>query len=262
MKAVEYQTMRSVEATHWWYRGLRSMLSCSLDGKDYGDTAQILDAGCGTGAHLQWLRKRFPDALLTGVDRSEEALASIELSADAKTRLVCLDINRSLFPENHFDLIVATDLLGQRDVAWEKTLGLFFRSLKPGGILLLNVPAFSWLRGEHDQAVHVDKRFGFGELEEALFRAGYEKVDLRFWNCLLLPLMLAVRLFSRCRGQRKLDARSDLLKTPGILNDLMGRWILCETVRASRWHLPFGSSLFASARKPAGSGIAVTEKIL
>lgn len=246
MNRAEYDTMQAVEETHWWYRGLRSMLGQALKQLNLRGAPTILDAGCGTGANLRLMRRLVPQAHFIALDLSPTALQFIE--SDGNITVLSGDANALPLADASVDVIFAGDLLGQRGVVCAATLGHFFRVLKPGGALLINAPAFEWLRGEHDLAVHVDKRFAPGELAALLRQIGFENVNERFWNLGLLAPMLIRRRLSR-RSQRPAP-RSDLTLTPAWLNHALARWLEPETKLAHCLRLPLGSSLFVVAHKP------------
>ncbi len=248
MNPDEYQVMRSAEEWHWWYRGLRSLLSRRLSCAVTGPVGHILDAGCGTGANLRLFRHHFHRARLTGVDLSSAALELIP-PADNQ-HLILGDLNHLPLPDASVDLVFAGNVLSHRAVSPPHALGHFLRVLRPGGVLLLNVPAFDCLRGEHDEAVHDTRRFLPREIGRLLAGAGFEQADCRFWNSLLFPAAWLRRLASRSSGRHGPLARSDLPPGPGLLNGPLSLWLGWETSLASRLYLPFGTSLFASAYKP------------
>lgn len=249
MNASEYLQMHQIENDLWWYGGLRAMIRKTFPKNNCKTVPSILDAGCGTGANLRCLRALAPNGFLLGVDASTEALELLE--RDAQIMLCRGDVNRLPLACESFDVVFAGDLLGQRGVRSRETLGHFFRALKPGGVLLLNVPAFSWLRGRHDLAVHVDRRFEKQEINDELVAAGFTAVHAHFWNCLLLPILLVIRRLGLLYGSRNCTTTSDLKLTPPALNRLLRAWMEVETTLATKISLPFGSSLFVTAGKPS-----------
>jgi hypothetical protein len=77
--------------------------------------------------------------------------------------------------------------------------------------------------------------------------AGFAVLRVTYWNAILLPLLLARRrLWRRAAG---LPPRSDLTVLPEKLNALLSATLDLERFLLSRVDLPFGSSVFAVARK-------------
>ncbi len=106
-----------------------------------------------------------------------------------------------------------------------------------------NMPAFAWLLSAHDRRVHNARRVTAGQLRAWLVRAGFAPVTTRYWNGLLLPLMIV---------QRKLLARgesvSDVAAYPPWLDATLHS--VTEIERRARVWLPAGGSVFAVATRP------------
>jgi SAM-dependent methyltransferase len=248
MNPAEYDTMHQVEQAHWWYRGLRSMLDNALRHLDLTGTPTILDAGCGTGANLNFMRQRIPNAHFIAFDLSPAALGFIATAPNITA--IQGDANTLPLADESVDVILAADLLGQRNVKVGPVLDHFFRVLKPGGTLLANIPAFEWLRGQHDLAVHVDKRFSPSELATTLSRTGFTEIREHFWNLFMLPPMFIRRLFTRRAPSRPAEPHSDLTLRPAWLNRLLTITVQTEIKLSHHIRQPLGSSLFVIARKP------------
>ena len=69
---------------------------------------------------------------------------------------------RPPFKADFFDVIFAADVLCHRDVRPVRMLEAIFAVLKPGGIVILNNPAYEWLRSYHDTFVHTARRYTTG----------------------------------------------------------------------------------------------------
>jgi hypothetical protein len=121
------------------------------------------------------------------------------------------------------------------------------RTLKPGGWLLLNLPAFDILRGSHDAAVGGVRRYRAPDTREMLRRAGLEPVYLTYFDTTLFPVAVVHRLLSR-RHAADEDVKSDLW-APTYLNRLLIGLLRLEEQVALRRPLPFGTSLVALGRK-------------
>jgi hypothetical protein len=152
------------------------------------------------------------------------------------------------------DLVVSLDVLCIPGVARAREgLRRLAAGIRPGGLLILNLPAYRWLYSEHDAAVHTSERYTAREVRALVEGLGLQVEILSYRLCLLFPLVVLARL-PRLRRVRPGDpgARSDLHAEPGpLVNRLLFALLRLENrgiVRGLR--LPFGSSVFAVARKP------------
>jgi SAM-dependent methyltransferase len=142
------------------------------------------------------------------------------------------------------DAIFSADVLCHRGVEPAEALTALAPCLKPGGLLLLNLPAYRWLFSGHDLAVDNVRRFGAGEIRALLRAAGLVEIRIAYWNSLLFPLMVAQRLIHR-------GAKSDVALLPPLIERLFGAILGCERILAAcGLRLPFGGSILATAVKP------------
>jgi len=245
LSAAELDFMRSVEDSHWWYRALRRHVVDSI----HPPTPEfsLLDAGCGSGGMLGWMRERFPQASLTGLDLNQHALRLTE-ERTTGARLVHGSVDRMPLDEAEFDFVTALDVLYHRDVDDGAALREIHRVLRPGGTLIVNVAAFEFLRGSHDVATNTARRYTRPKLGKLLKDSGFTVETLTYWNMILLPAVALVRWLSRGQAHRP-DVRSDLSLPAPALNIIL-QWIAQSELACSRRiALPFGTSLFAIARK-------------
>jgi len=235
-----------VEERHWWYRGRRAILAAVLDGLDLPapTAARILDAGCGSGRNMVELARR---GAVTGV---ELAPASLQL---ARAREVGEVLPGSLdqplpFADATFDLAVALDVL-EHVADDEGAVRELARVLAPGGRLLVTVPQYGWLWGEHDVLSHHHRRYTRARLLATAGRAGLIPERVTAFNTTLLPAIAAARLVQRAR--RRADPASDLGRTPqGPVNDALERVLRGEAAVIRRGRdLPAGVSLLAVLRR-------------
>jgi SAM-dependent methyltransferase len=249
MELHEYSTLRSLEDDYWWYVGLRDLL-LALAGRhcDLSVPLRILDAGCGTGGTLSFLAKALPRSTLFGVD-AEAVAVDLARSREAGT-VVRASVNELPFASAAFDLVVCLDVLYFRGVEESRALDELARVLRSAGLAVINVPAYEFLRGEHDLAVDTRHRYTAKELRDALERAGFQIEATTYWNTLLFPFIVAWRRVRR-RPRRGAAPTSDLWPLPRWLNRLLTRLITKEVRMASRIPLPFGISIMAIAKKGA-----------
>jgi len=242
MNLDEYRIMYEVEDTHWWYRGLRKIISQSVVRNFKSDNLRILDLGCGTGRTLSLLDSF---GTVTGVDISGEA---IQFSQKRGHENLLVGSASSLpFDSNQFDLVCMMDVLYHKAVP-DKSVPLeeAYRVLKQGGILLINVPAYQWLRSSHDDAIHTDKRFTNGELHDLLTEAKFSVEKITFWNTVLFPLIVLIRVLRRNRA----GSGSDLENyRPGIASAFLFGILKAESYILRFVSFPFGLSIFSIGKK-------------
>lgn len=245
MSSVEIDTMRAVEDELWWYQALRGHVLRVI--RPPRPTFDLLDAGCGSGGMLARVRERFPQASLTGLDFSERALELTRLR-DTGATLVQGSVDALPFPDSSFDIVLSLDVLIVGGLDERAAVAEMHRVLRPGGILIINLPAFDFLRGSHDVAVNIARRYTRQRAERLLVGGGFALESWTYWNMTLLPAVAAVRWVSRRRADQR-HVRSDLKPLWGPLNAALKALASLELSATRLLRLPFGTSLFAVARK-------------
>jgi len=248
MQPHEYTTMHRYEDNYWWYSGLRRLISPVL--KNYFPSAAkitLLDAGCGTGGNLVHLRQILNQAKLFAMDIYPLAIR-LTNSRKTGTALLQASVNKAPFKEDIFDVITCFDVLCIHGINDLEAFREFHRTLKPGGVLLINLPACELLRGEHDAAVHTRHRYTARELRTKLRSAGFVVKRITHWNTLLSPLLLIRRRISAWKKVPK-NPRSDFRPLPSWINEALKFVLRIEETVISFFDLPFGASVFAVAQK-------------
>ncbi len=229
------------EMTHWWYAGMRRVTAALLGPPVSVRTYRILDAGCGTGAGLDFLSSY---GLAYGVDLAQEAIDFCRMRG--MTRVARASVASLPFPSRSFDLLTSFDVLYHMNVQDDvSTLREFHRVLKEGGRILVRVPAFEFLRGGHDLTVHTRHRYRRGEMETKLKAAGFAISRMSYANSLLSPLAIIKRL-----TEPKGRPGSDVQPAHPLVNRVLMGILAGEALWLRRGSFPFGVSLFALAWKP------------
>jgi SAM-dependent methyltransferase len=248
MNTAEYERMFEAEERQWWYAGMRAVSMAVLNGASgKGPRAArgplILDAGCGTGNNLAHLA---PRGRPIGVDLSPDALVFCRTRGVTVARANLLDLP---FAEGAFDLVTSFDVLYHAWVTDDRAaLRELVRVLRPGGLMLLRVPALRLLWGAHDEAVHSRHRYTRAEVEALLTDAGLEVVRASYCNTFLFPLIAVRRTLDRLTGRHGSDV--EFLSPP--LEWTFRRLLLTEAWLIRRGaSLPVGASIVALARRPA-----------
>lgn len=258
MNATQFRLMAALERSHWWYLSTHRLIKDLLSTL-HPRPRNILDVGCGTGGLAASLSDFCP---VTAMDPDPLAIRLARRRIKQGTvHFVTGGI--SSVPQmqpGSWDCITCVDVLYHRRVrSWRSALRVFVRALRPGGVLILQVPAFECLRGAHDDAVHGVRRFRRRPLLAALRRIGFavELCTCRFAPT--FPLVLASRLKERILGaafRPDGDLRAfDFLPVwlGSSLNAVLLQVALMENeVVLSGGSFRFGSSLFVVARA-AGS---------
>jgi SAM-dependent methyltransferase len=213
----------------WWFRGLHANLIQAL--APAGGTP-ILDAGCGTGGLLARLAGR----AAYGIDI--EPLAA-RLAHEKSRMPVCVaSVDRLPFQASSFGAIVSADVLAHDLVAEPEAVAEALRCLRPGGIYVVNLPAYGWLASDHDRRVRQSRRYTRRRVRRLLEEAGFASVKTTYWNTILFPLMALRRLL--------LPGGGDVRPYPDLVNALFGAAVALENrlIRLGL-SLPFGGSVLA-----------------
>ena len=244
MEPSEYRAIYAVEDRHWWYVGMRAITEALVETLYPERTdLRILDAGCGTGAAAAYL-SRF--GAVTGCDVSSLALEFC--LARGLTSLGQASVTALPFPAATFDLVTSFDVLYHRAVGDYRTaLRDFRRVLRPGGRVLLRLPAHDWLRGSHDAVIHTARRFTTQQVAQSLREADFAVERLSYANTLLFPLALAKRLLERTTPGEPPE-RSDVAPNPPWLDATLARPLLAEAAWLRRRALPVGLTVVAVGR--------------
>jgi SAM-dependent methyltransferase len=240
-----YPRMAAVEDVHWWFAGRRAICERMLDRVQLPTDAAILELGCGTGGNFQMLARR---GRLYAMDADDSALS---FAATRGLARLARGLLPQEFPFNEigFDLAVMTDVLEHLDDE-RRSLGVVRSSLRPGGWLLLTVPALPWLWSEHDAAHHHRRRYRAADLRALLVDNAYNVAHLSYYNFLLFPAIAGVRIAQRLRTQSEYgNHRHDLAMPSRAINTILYQLFSSERFLVSQVRVPIGVSLVALAQK-------------
>ncbi|MBI3335408.1 MAG: class I SAM-dependent methyltransferase [Candidatus Portnoybacteria bacterium] len=243
-KDFEQLYLRAPE-NHWWLKSRREAILGMI--KHCHRNSRIIEIGCGGGALLSDLR-RIGFNNITGVDNSAEAINACK--GKGLRDVYQLDGAKLDFRDNSFDMVVASDVLEHIE---DDTLALkeWHRILSTKGLVIIFVPAFSFLWSKHDELNHHYRRYTRRMLCDRLEKTGFKIERSGYWSILLfMPLCLARfvenffgRNFVKTLPQKK-SISVDILNS--LLSGLMGieNYALFKGI-----DFPFGASFYAISRK-------------
>lgn len=242
MRSSEYEVMFRMEERHWWYQALHRWIfwALSIYLPDWKDR-DILDAGCGTGAVLQRLSNREKHV---GIDLASEAIDFCRQRGLENVQRA--DLMSLPFADEMFDAVVCSSVLYHRWVSnVPQALRELHRVLRPGGVIILNLPACECLRSPHDEAVFTAQRFSKKQVSSLLRSNGFEVRKLTCWTTFLFPLALAARTLGLSSEGRDFDTS----RASELRNRIFTSLMAFEFAVLQRISMPVGVSLFCAARK-------------
>lgn len=240
MDRIVHDRMAAHDSTHWWYRARRDIL------RDYlaryarlPEGARILEIGCGTGHNLPML------AGFGAVDAIEIDAASRAIAAERLGR----PVGDAPLPElpgverGAYDLVAVLDVVEHifDDVG---ALAAMRTLLRPGGAILIAVPAHRWMWSAHDVVNHHHRRYSKATLRAAIGRAGLRAEKLSYFNSLLFPLAVGARVAGKITGRED----SDDSPPPGPINAAFEAVFRLERRLVGRVPMPVGLSIVSLAR--------------
>jgi SAM-dependent methyltransferase len=237
MERIVYDRMAELDSRHWWYRARREILGDLIRRRiPLPRDARILEIGCGTGHNLVML-KRFGRVDAVEIDAAARAIASRRLGhAVMEAPLPAL----TGVEDRAYDLVAILDVLEHVE-ADREALESIARKLRPGGRILIAVPAHPWMWSAHDVVNHHKRRYTKETLRAVVAAAGLRLEMMSWFNSLLFPLAAAARFAGKVR--RKEDSDDKLPPRP--LNALFEAVFGLERYAIGRVPFPPGVSLVA-----------------
>ncbi len=195
----------------------------------------ILEVGCSSGHLLRDLVAAFPDAVIVGADVVREPLERLSQRLPG-VPLLRFDIQACPLPPGAVDAVVMLNVLEHLEDD-EAALRQVHRLLKPGGLVVIEVPAGPHLFDDYDRVLKHFRRYRMVDLIRTLERAGFRVVRHTHLGFLLYPAFaIAKRRSGRGRvtqEQRRLHVEQQVVSTSSsralgaalAIEAWIGRWI-------------------------------------
>lgn len=241
-------TFYKVELNHWWWVGRKKIILNLLKKYIKSKKNIILDAGCGTGAEINYLKKF---GTVYGLDLSSTAVQFCKKRGIKNIKTG--DISNMPYKENYFDLVFLMDVLEHtsNNLAVLKEI---HRVLKPDGILVMTIPALPFIYSKHDRAQGHFKRYSKGDVQNITKKAHFKELKVSYFNLFLSPPIILIRLISKIGGifGRLADFDSQLnydILYKKKINMILGEVFAFEGNILQYVDLPFGISLITIHEK-------------
>lgn len=234
------------EEWHWWFRARQRIIESLLQRELIGVTSpSIVSVGCGPAEGLNWLLPLAgPNGCVVGLDADPLHAPT----SNESINYVVGKIEAAPFAAGSFDLVLALDVLEHLD---DDVTGLseLARILKPGGLLLITVPAFPSLWGTQDIVSQHRRRYTKQSLQTIFDYAHLSPSRISYFNTLLFPPIAAVRWGRQVLGLASKEQGDFEGSHPGLLNNILEGVFALERHLVWRTSMPFGVSLLATLRQ-------------
>ena len=202
--------------------------------------AEVSEIGAGHGTFTGMLAAKAKRVV--ACDLSERCVSRLrERFADTESVQVLQGSVDSAAAHGPFDSVILINVLEHIEDDDGALAEISERLLRPGGRLVLWVPAFSLLYSDFDRKIGHYRRYRGPALRTQLSDAGYQVREVRYVNAVgAVAWLVLARLLRRT-------------PTQGTPVKVFDRYFVPVLKRLeSRWHPPFGQSVLAVAVRPAG----------
>lgn len=237
-----YRIFFEIQKKHWWFVikkkiVLDTIARCVTKNAN----SKVLDIGCGSGLMLNALE----DVGQTfGMDMSDDAINFSREIFKGKVEKGFLP-DQIPYKENFFDLITALDVIEHVDRDVDSLIAIRSR-LVADGKAIISVPAYTFLWSAFDEMNQHKRRYTLSELNSKLTQAGFVVEKISYFNTLLFPVVLVVRMLNNIL---KRDGMSDIDMPNKSLNSVLEKIFGLEKYLLKFFNLPFGVSILAVVRK-------------
>lgn len=241
------------EDAHWWFASRTRALITLMDQflpKTPG--FRLLDVGCGAGNMIHHL-SRYGQVKGLEIDPRPVKMAR-QRGYDVEQ----FDATQPMpFGDNSFDAVTTLDVIehNQDDLA---ILADSFRVLKPGGHMIITVPALMWLWSHNDDINAHVRRYTAAELKQKLIQTGFTVRRVTYNNFFIFPLaaaLILLRRFAKAKPQlashhlSEEEYQVEMEPASPLVNAVLTLIGKIEAALIGRVNLPIGTSLIAIGQK-------------
>lgn len=234
-----------IEEKYWWFIARRDMIFRLIKHLNIRKNSKILDIGCSGGRLIKCLGlKGFRN--IYGIDISQKAINLCK--KNGMKNVFIMDCAKTNFSNETFDIIIASDILEhiKNDAS---ALAEWGRIMKPGGKLIIFVPASDLLWSEHDELSHHYRRYTKSQLITALKKFNFNVLKSSYWNCSLFFPMVIFKSLQHIFLKKKNKKSDHLYELNIIISKMLLILLKFENSALEYLNFPFGTSIFALAVK-------------
>jgi SAM-dependent methyltransferase len=246
MNAEEYTRLDRIDRQHWFYRGKRAIVRHWIDRYlSLRPDDLLVDGGCGTGT---WLLEVSKACRVLGLDDYEESIALARPRVEGVGgRVLKTPLDKVDLPDGCATVVTLLDVLEHLDDD-AAALREMVRLVKPGGLVVITVPALRWLWSDWDVCLHHRRRYHRADLLRLCALPEVEVLRCAYFNSAVLPAIALVRAWRKVRPPRAGEERAEDRIPTGWLNGLLYR-VMVTPARCGWFYPPAGVSLLAVLRR-------------
>ena len=235
--------MAQHEKTYWWHVGRLQIIKKEL-ARQTGNKKplKILNIGCGTGGTVRML-EMFGEVV--NVDASDEAIKFMKKNGFKNS--IKVEGIELPFETATFDMVCAFDVLEHIDKDIE-AVREWRRVVKPGGKIMLTVPAYQWLWSGHDESLHHYRRYTAPQLRGIAQTINLQPLKLTYAIVFSFVLVAGFRLLTKISGKQT-TSESSYVELPSAVNNLFTKLLFIEADLHKVLKFPFGTSVLAVFKK-------------
>jgi SAM-dependent methyltransferase len=217
------------------------------------DRSTIVEIGCSSGFLLADIRRRLPQHFLIGSDYTNGTLRALAPRAPG-IPLIQFDLTRCPLPDDFADVFVLLNVLEHID-DHEAAIRHLFRVTRPGGVVIIEVPAGTSLFDVYDRVLMHHRRYDMASLVAALKQAGFAIERQSHLGFFLYPAFYLSKRLNQMRYPEGTDVQEQQIVASMIAatkksSPLMGIIMKVEGALRPYIYYPFGIRCLVTCRKP------------
>jgi SAM-dependent methyltransferase len=205
----------------------------------------IMEIGCSSGFLIKEIVNIYPENLIIGVDVVKAPLYNLAKKLP-NVPLFRFDINQNPLPDSIVDVLIMLNVLEhiENDVL---ALQNVFKLLKPGGTLIIEVPAGKFLYDGYDKQLLHFRRYTLNELSHKVKLSGFIIKRKSYLGFFIFPIFIIIKLFNKYLNKKNTVFKNNKNTANSLLLSLIMK---LEVILSRFTTYPFGVRVLMTAKKP------------